>query len=221
MRLLLLSLRRRRNENSMKHKAGITARFRKTQGIFLLLLGLTACVSQTSTMVSSVTPVSVEQAARQRRALIHLQLASDYYEQQQTRTALEEANQSLQATETAAAYDMRALIYMELGEMKLAGQDFLRALKMTPVNPNLNNNYGWFLCQTGQVKLAMAYFDAALHSKMYKTPAKALNNAGVCSMRLQEFVVAEEYFSSALQYDSKNIITHANLAKIYYDRKGL
>lgn len=157
-----------------------------------------------------------------RRAQIRLQLAVGYFEQGQMPTALEEVKQALQIDPNMAdAYSVRALIYMETGENKLAEQNFLRALKMQPDNPDFSNNYGWFLCRTGHEKDSIRYFDAALANKSYQSPAKALNNAGVCSMRLNDDAAAEHYLTQAFRAQPGNADTNLNLAKLAYKRNQL
>lgn len=159
-----------------------------------------------------------DQTDPQKRARIRLQLAIEYYEQRQMNTALDEIKQALNTDPNLAdAYSVRALIYMDMGETRLAEDNFAQAIRLAPNNPDLSNNYGWFLCQNNRADQSIAYFESALKSKAYQSPAKALNNAGVCSLKLKDPVAAERYFSQAFQYEPGNSSTNANLAKIYYD----
>lgn len=158
-----------------------------------------------------------DQTENQRRARIRLQLAVGYYEQRQLPIALEELRQALQADPALAdAYSMRGLIQMEMGENRLAEESFLQALKLVPNAPDYNNNYGWFLCQTGRERQSIAYFETALKSRAYQSPAKAYNNAGVCSLKLNDVKAAERYLTQAFQHDPGNPATSLNLARIYY-----
>lgn len=181
---------------------------------------VTGCASNPAgSPPSGEAPAASEQTDSQRRARIRLQLAVGYYEQRQMAVALDEIRQALVADPTfAEAYVMRALIYMDMGENKLAEENFLQAIKLSPNTPDFNNNYGWFLCQNGREKESIAYFDAALKNRSYQSPAKALNNAGICSMKLKNKAAAEKYFSQAFQYDPANPTTNSNLARIYYDQ---
>lgn len=163
---------------------------------------------------------SSDQSGNQRRAQIRLQLAVDYYQQRQLPVALDEIKQALQADPNLAdAYSVRALIYMEMGETRLADDNFMRALKLSPGNPDFANNYGWFLCQNGRVADSIAYFDAALKNRSYQYPSKALNNAGLCSLKQKNEVAAERYFKQAFQFDPANASAAYNLAKLHYDRR--
>lgn len=161
-----------------------------------------------------------DQTENQKRATIRLQLAIGYYEQRQLPVALDEIKQALQADPNFAdAYSMRGLIYMDMGENRLAEESFQQALKLAPNNPDFNNNYGWFLCQSGRERESIAYFDTALKSRAYHSPAKALNNAGVCSLKFKDKSAAEKYFAQAFQHDPGNPTANANLAKLYFERR--
>lgn len=153
----------------------------------------------------------------QRRAQIRLQLAVGYYGQGQLATALDEIKQSLQIDPNFAdAHSVRALIHMDMGDAQLAEESFQRAMKLAPGNPDFANNYGWFLCENGRERDSLAYFDTALKSRAYTSPAKALNNAGVCSMRLGDMAAAERYFNQAFQADPGNADASLNLSRLYY-----
>lgn len=162
-------------------------------------------------------PTSSDQTEAQKRAQIRMQLAVGYYSQHQLEVALDEIKQALSANPRLAdAYSLRGLIYMDMGEMRLAEENLLRALKLEPHNPDLSNNYGWFLCENGREKASIPYFEAALANKSYLSPAKALNNAGVCSLKLKDDAAAERYFVQAFQYEPGNPAINANLAKVYF-----
>lgn len=161
-----------------------------------------------------------DQSGSQRRAQIRLELAVDYYQQRQLSVALDEIKQALQADPNLAdAHGVRALIYMDMGETRLADDNFQRAIKLSPGNPDFSNNYGWFLCQNGRAQESIAYFDAALKNRTYQYPAKALNNAGLCSLKLKNEVAAERYFKQAFQFEPGNVSAAYNMAKIHYDRR--
>ncbi len=182
------------------------------------LLGGCAGNQATATQQAEL-PTSSDQTDIQKRSRIRLQLAVGYYEQRQWPVALDEVKQALQIDPNFAdAYSMRGLIYMEMGETRLAEESFLRAIKLAPNNPDMSNNYGWFLCQNGREQESIAHFEATLKNRAYQSPWKALNNAGVCSLKLKDVAAAERYFAQAFQLDPGNLSISINLAKIYYDR---
>jgi type IV pilus assembly protein PilF len=185
--------------------------------LFAVMALLTGCAATHSSQ--DELPTSSDQTDTQKRARIRLELAINYYGQHQYPTALDELKQALQADPNLAdAYSVRALIYMDMGETRLAEENFQRALQLSPNNPELSNNYGWFLCQNGRAKESIPHFEDALKNRSYQSPAKALNNAGACSLKIKDTKAAERYFAQAFQLDPGNPSVNANLAKVYYDR---
>lgn len=163
---------------------------------------------------------TADQSDNERRARIRLQLAVGYYEQRQLPIALDELRLALQADPRLAdAYSMRGLIHMEMGDNKLAEESFQQALRLVPNSPDYNNNYGWFLCQTGRERQSIAYFENALKNRAYQAPAKAYTNAGVCSLRIKDHKSAERYLTQAFNQDPGNPTTSFHLARLYYDQR--
>ncbi|MES2534986.1 MAG: type IV pilus biogenesis/stability protein PilW [Pseudomonadota bacterium] len=180
---------------------------------------LSGCASTQTGGSQAELATTSDQTELQRRAQIRLQLGTGYYQQGQMNIALDEIKQALQMDPNFAdAYSMRAIIYMDMGEARLAEENFSRAMKLAPNNPDLSNNYGWFLCQNGRERQSIAYFEAALKNRSYQSPAKALNNAGMCSLKLKDHVAAEAYFVRAFQFEPGNLDTNLNLAKSHYAR---
>ena len=187
--------------------------------IATLSLGLLAGCASPQGGTQADLPTSSDQTEAQQRARIRLQLAIGYYQQRQLPIALDEVKQALQADPNFAdAYSVRGLIYMDMGENRLAEDNFTQALKLSPNNPDFNNNYGWLLCQTGRERQSIPYFEAALKIRNYQSPAKALNNAGVCSLKLGDRVAAEKYLNQAFHQDPSNPSTSAGLGQVYFEK---
>lgn len=209
----------------LKHLFSRRAASLLSAGAMLALLG--ACAANGNVPNAQQAPAeqfnpSTDQSENQRRAMIRLQLAIGYYEQRQYAIALDEVRQSLAINpQSSDAMSVRALIYMEMHEPKLAEESFQAAMQMAPNNPDLINNYGWFLCQNGRERESLGYFDRALKSRNYLSPAKALNNAGVCTLKLGDEAGAQRYLMQALQFDPANQMTNANLAKLFMARNDL
>lgn len=180
---------------------------------FVTLVLMAGCVTSTTSSTKQDSDVlavpSSDKSDVQRRALIRLQLASEYYQQGQMNVALEEVKLALQVdSELSDAYSMAGLIYMNLGETRLAGENLMRALRLSPNDPDLSNNYGWYLCQNGRAQESIAYFQSAINNKAYRSPAKALNNAGTCSLILKNKIAAENYFNDAFRYEHTLSLIH-------------
>jgi type IV pilus assembly protein PilF len=162
-----------------------------------------------------------DQTANEKRAAIRLQLAIGYYQDGKLEIALDEVKQAIAANpEAADAHGVRALIYTGLGEYALADENYQRALRLAPRNPDLANNYGAFLCQQGgKPAAAMAYFESALKNPVYQTPVSALVNAGNCSLKRRDYAGAERYLLEALRYAPDQAAANAGLARAYYERR--
>jgi type IV pilus assembly protein PilF len=159
--------------------------------------------------------------AAEKRASIRLQLAVGYYQAGKYEIALDEVKKAIAANpDYADAYGLRALVYTAMGEVALADENYQRALNLAPHNPDLENNYGSFLCNAGgKPAKAMPYFEAALESPAYQSPVNALVNAGNCSLKLNKPDAAERYLLGALRYDPNLAVAEAGLARIYFERR--
>ena len=179
---------------------------------------LAACKTtyDTPKMVSPSTE-SQSQGNDAKRAAIRLQLGISYFQQDQYATALKELNNAISIDPNMSdAYAVRALVHMQMQDNDLAEQDFLKVTRLAPNSADNINNYGWFLCQTGKEKQAMELFERVIKDRTYSQPVKALNNAGLCSMKMKDYAHAESYFSQSVRFDANNPTTNLNLAKINY-----
>jgi type IV pilus assembly protein PilF len=119
------------------------------------------------------------------------------------------------------AYSVRGLVRLGLKEYDKAEDDFRRALNIAPNDPEVNNNYGWFLCQTGKERQSIAYFLNALKSPLYETPDRAYTNAGTCALKAGDMEGAQNYLLKALQLSRDGGVTaRLELAKLFY-RRGI
>lgn len=147
---------------------------------------------------SAGTPVEATSRS-QMSAKIHTELAASYFKRKQYDIALQEIEVALGAESGyAPAFNMRALVRMELREDEKASEDFRHSLRLDANDSNTHNNYGWFLCNRGKEKDSIAQFLEALKNPLYATPEIAYVNAGVCSKKIGQFKEAESYFQRAL-----------------------
>lgn len=165
---------------------------------------------------------NVDRDAAKKRAEVHLQLAVGYYSRGQFDTAQEEIQKALQINSSSVdAYNVQGLIHMTQGQSLKAENSFQKAVAIAPDNPELLNNYGWFLCQNGREKESIQYFEKVLKNRAYQNQSRVMNNAGICSMRLKEVNAAESYFLSAFENDPSNQTINTNLADLYHRRNEL
>lgn len=163
---------------------------------------------------------SGEEAQSRSRARAHTELAGGYYELGSMSVALDEIKLALKAdSEYGPAYNVAGLIYAQLREERLAQENFQRALRINPLDPEANNNYGQYLCDRKREPEALKYFQAALANPLYSTPERAYVNAGVCLRRRGDVATAEDYFQRALRLRPTQPQALYQLADIAYSRK--
>jgi type IV pilus assembly protein PilF len=156
------------------------------------------------------------------RAKVHTELASLYYSRGNMAVALEELRTATAADPNyALAYSMFGLVYMELREQSLAQTNFERALKIAPTDPDINHNFGSFLCQTGREQEAIKYFMQAVKNPLYHQPWRSYSAAGLCSMRKNNFKDAEGYFLLALRMEPDDAPSLLQLGQIRYRQGNL
>jgi type IV pilus assembly protein PilF len=199
----------------------VSWRLQRLSAALLSFLLLTACAGTVSANQSRPgMPAAADSAAavNRHRADAHLQLALAYYQQRQWQVALDEATLALEiAPEQPDALSMRGLILMASGRPALAGTEFEQALRIAPDRPDYLNNYAWFLCQTGQPRASLSWFERAAARPDYRSPEKALNNAGACSQAAGDTDAAKRYFKRALALQADDARGNVALAKLYFN----
>ena len=141
-----------------------------------------------------------EEASTRNRARVHTELAAGYFELRNMAVALDEIKLALRSDDTyAPAYNIAGLIYSALKQDQLAVENFQRALRLDPIDPDTNNNYGHFLCERKREAEAVRYFLAALKNPLYANRERSYVNAGVCLRRQGDVAAAEDYFVRAIK----------------------
>lgn len=153
------------------------------------------------------------------RAKLHTELGSLYFQEGNWIVALEELTFAISINPNyAQAYSTRGLVLYHIKEFESAEKDFQHALNLDEKDPEIANNYGWFLCQTGKEKAAIAYFQRAIKNVLYQTPENAYLNAGTCYAKLGELALAEENVRKSLRFTPENPQGLLQLANISYKR---
>lgn len=169
----------------------------------------------------SSAPVS-EQASTgmaEKSAKTHTELGSLYLESGNLAVALDEARLAA-ATDPgyAPALNLLGLVHFMLKETPQAKAAFERAIQLAPGDPQIANDYGWFLCQSGQERESFKYFEAASRNPLYKTPTRPYTNAGLCYLRIKDDKSAEENFQRAVIVDGSNAQAIYHLSSLAYKR---
>ncbi|KDN12951.1 type IV pilus biogenesis/stability protein PilW [Snodgrassella communis] len=175
----------------------------------LFALILSACANQS---------INKKPTAAQRArdvAQIKTQLAIEYMKTKNYRQAVEAIDEALKNNSSSFdAWLIRAQIWQYLKEPAKAEESFQRALSIAPNSAEVNNNYGWFLCDAlKKPNASIAYFDKALTDPTYPTPETAQFNKGICSSRMGQYQLANSYFERALAANPNFIAAKKEMAR--------
>ena len=199
-------------------------RWRVPAAIALMVTAaLTGCTTQT-TVIGSVGDgkdlvTASDESDASKRARLRMELAAGYFGRGQMTTALDQVKLALQADPTMAeAYNLRGLIYANLGDEKLAEDSFRRALQLNPRDADAMQNFGYYLCQKKRYPEANAMFDQALAMPQYRDQARTLLTKGVCEAFAGQLAESEATLTRAYQLDPANPSTAVNLSEVLYRR---
>lgn len=183
----------------------------------VLALVLAGCVSQSETQSRPVTDTGGADARR--RAEVHTGLAAEYYARGNYPVALAEVRMALKDDPGYfPAYNMQGLVYMELREDAQARESFDRALSLSPDNPEVLNNFGWFLCLRNDTERGLGMMERAAADTLYASPEKAFLSAGLCLRRAGRSAEAEDRLRRAVLIRPDLIGALYNLAELTFER---
>ena len=182
-----------------------------------LLMAAAGCASQSTLETRPVTDSGG--ADNRRRAEVHTALAGEYYARGNFAVALSEARLALKDDSTYyPAHNVLALVFMELREDVMARDSFDRALRISPNNPEVLNNFGWFLCLRSETQRGLDMMVRAASDTQYTSPEKAWLSAGLCLRRVGRNNEAEDAFRRAVLIRPDLIGALYNLALISFER---
>lgn len=192
--------------------------------VVVLALALAACASKSPTPPpqAELPPVKAQEATLPQRAQQHADLAAGYYERGQMDIALQELAEAQRLDPgNARVYNIYGLVYIVMGEKDKAESSFRQALALAPNDSEIRHNWGAFLCSTGRAREAIPEFEQAIRNPLYKTPERALINAGKCSVTIGDLAKAETYFRQAMTVSPNNPVAAYNLALLAFREKRL
>ena len=185
----------------------------------VVALALVAAACSSTSKVESRPVTDTGGADARRRAEVHTALAGEYYSRGNFSVALSETRLAIKDDPTYFnAHNMLGLVFMELREDGLARESFNRALQLAPNNPEVLNNYGWFLCLRNETERGLEMMQRAAGDTLYATPEKAWLSIGLCHRRANRPVEAEEALRRAVLIRPEMVGALYNLALITYER---
>ena len=166
---------------------------RKTKLVFgvaavCACLGLAGCASRK------------EAAKKQNDASTYnTQLGISYLREGDIPLAKEKLDRALKENpENPEVHSARAMLFDRMREPAQADNEFKEALRLAPNDPDVNNNYAVYLCQTGRATEGVKRFEVVARNALYRTPWVAYTNAGVCLRTAKRDPEAIRNFRQAL-----------------------
>ncbi|MEO5696923.1 MAG: type IV pilus biogenesis/stability protein PilW [Burkholderiaceae bacterium] len=154
-----------------------------------------------------------------KRARLRMELASGYFARGQMTTALDQVKLALQADPMLGeAYNLRGLIYANLGEDQLAEESFRRALQLNSRDADTMQNFGYYLCQKKRYDEANVMFDRAVAVPQYRDVSRTLATKGVCQAFAGQLAESEATLSRAYELSPANPSIAVNLSEVLYRR---
>ena len=164
-------------------------------------------------------PAPVAKDARS-RAQSHTELGLAYLQDSRLSVALDEARKALGFdSRYAPAHNLKALVHMAVGEPGMAREHFQEALRLAPDDPEINNNFGWFLCKNGAPRDGIERLVVAARNPYNPAPARPFTNAALCALMLQDVNQAERHLQYALVHNPGSVQALFLMADVQY-RKG-
>ncbi|MDQ1363780.1 MAG: type pilus assembly protein PilF [Pseudomonadota bacterium] len=146
---------------------------------YLMVIAMCMLVACAPDPVQKKKESNVRDAAK-----MNVQLASGYIQRGQLEVAKEKLTKAIeQDPELVPAYTTMAVLMEMINEPTEAENYYLDALDLDSRNPELQNNYGQFLCKQNKIEEAIKYFEKVLANQFYETPEKTYANLGYCLMQ--------------------------------------
>lgn len=197
--------------------------------VALMLLGvalLAACAGPSGGAANATAPAdskdritASDEPDASKRARVRLELAGAYYSRGQLTVALDEVKLAIAADPNLSeAFNLRGLIYANLGDEALAEQSFRRAVQLNSRDFDTLHNFGWYLCQRKRFPEANDLFAQALTVPQIRDPSRTLLAQGVCQALGGRLDEAERTLQKSFELDPANPATAVNLAEVLYRR---
>lgn len=153
-------------------------------------------------------------------AQINAKLGLSYLQHGNFEVAEAKLKRSLQQDpKLGEAHHYIAELYRRTDRIDLAKDHYRRALRYSPEDMNLQNNFAVFLCDQADYEEAVDIFVKVAASRDYNRPDDAYTNAGLCALRMPDIKLGENYLRRALQINKKQPKALYEMAKLSFDQQ--
>jgi len=175
---------------------------------------LAGCVTKSST--------PLHMANQKEAAADNVQLGIQYMNQGDLNLAKTKLDRAVEEDPgNANVHSARAMLFERMNQLGKADEEFRAALKLAPHDPDVINNYAVYLCQNGRTDEGVKRFLEAAHNPLYRTPAAAYTNAGVCLRAAKRDDEARADFNAAIQLRPNDAEAAFQLATLDFDHAQL
>ena len=162
-----------------------------------------------------------DQTESEKAAEFNTTLGLEYMNRGQYEVALGKLKKAIREDpDYAPAHTVIAILYEQIGEEDLAGKHYEKAYEADPDDGDVNNNYGTYLCKTGNRNEAIGHFMRALDDPFYSSPEVALTNAGSCVLGEGDLAEADEYLRAALRVNPEFPDALINMASLNFEQQN-
>lgn len=188
---------------------------RSTAFAVLLVLGLTACVTETNSNLA-------KKKDQQHFLENSVAAALEYLKVGDTKNAFRHLNNGLEADpKSAEVHNAMGLLYRSMRDVENEEKHFKLAIRYDSKLSKARNNYAVFLFQQARYKEALAQLEKAVLEPSYDGRALAFENMGRCYLALNDLEKAEQSFNDALRVDREQPRPYLELAQMYFARGDL
>ncbi|MEH6470769.1 MAG: type IV pilus biogenesis/stability protein PilW [Halopseudomonas sp.] len=179
----------------------------------VVVMLLTGCATQDSS--------TYKQKATPERIQAWNNVAREYIRLEQYEDAKGPLKQALQIDPSAAGSMMlMALVFQRQGEDETADEYYKKALKITPDDSMINNNYGTFLLISQRYEKACQHLAKAANDPLYSQRIWALENLASCYNLSNQPEQAEQIYLQVLRLNPNSANALVEMGTIEYEREA-
>lgn len=184
--------------------------------LFCVLFFVNATVCNAKEPVAS-TAIAAKQAPLSYRGKNAIALAQKLIERGDYSAAMKQAETAIKSDPKAGAPHMvKAYILDQQKQSRKAGNEYARALALSPNNGFILNAYAVHLCENAQYDQADAYFLRAIGDGDFPSQSEALENASQCSFKNNNFTLAEDRARLALSLNPESASALEVMAQVKF-----
>lgn len=163
------------------------------------------------------TSIAVKEAPLSYRGKNAIALAQKLIDRGDYANAMKQTEIAIKSDPKAGAPHMvKAYIFDRQKQSKKAGNEYARALSLSPNNGFILNAYAVHLCEKAQYDQADVYFLKATADSNFPSQLEAIENASQCSLKNNNFASAEDRARVALSFNPESISALEVMAQVKF-----